>query len=99
VTRLLGQFDTANTALLRTVAGKLRRASNPGSGAGVIPSIRQATVVSVEAGSPPTLTVTFDGDIPLPLVRYLASYTPAAGQVVEVLVRSGNPFVLGTLAA
>jgi hypothetical protein len=96
---LLGQFRVSRDDSLRRLAGTLRRAGGEGLNASIVPSLRQATVVSSDGGSPPTCTITFDGGATFtPGVRYLASYTPAAGNVVEVLGRPGNPIILGTLA-
>jgi hypothetical protein len=94
---LLGQFQVSRDAALRRLAGTLRRTGgDPNSG--IVPALRQATLVSSDGGTPPTCTVTFDGQTNTAGVRYLASYTPAAGHVVEVLVRAGDPFILGALA-
>jgi hypothetical protein len=73
----------------------MRREAGGGGGF----ALRQATIVSSDGGSPPTCTISFDGETGLSGVRYLASYTPAGGQLVEVLIRDGgNPFILGALA-
>lgn len=58
----------------------------------------QAMVLSVDAGSPPTLTIQL-GDEEVPEVRYLNSYVPVLGEKVEIFIRSGGDvFVLGALA-
>lgn len=58
----------------------------------------QAMVVSIDAGSPPTLTINL-GSEEISQIRYLASYVPVLGDKVELLVRSGGDvFVLGALA-
>lgn len=94
---LLGQFRVNQALALAVLAAALRRGGVGPSGVAVLP-LRQATVVSTAAGPPPTCTISFDGTNNLAGVRRLASYSPTAGDVVEVVVRSGDPFILGTLA-
>lgn len=92
---LLGQFSVARAARVRRVVTTMRRDGGGGSGL----NLRQAVVVSVDGGSPPTCTITFDGETNLPGVRRLKSYTPVVDELVEVLIRDGgNPFILGALA-
>lgn len=93
--RLLGQFSIPQAPALRRVATTIRR--EVGSGQGL--ALRQATIVSSDGGSPPTCTISFDGEISLAGVRRLKSYTPVVDELVEVLIRDGgNPFILGALA-
>jgi hypothetical protein len=94
---LVGQFAVAHDAAATALAAKVRQVATIAAPAG-IPTLRQARVVSSAAGPPPTCTITFDGLINIAGIRYMASYTPTAGDVVELLVRPGNPIILGTLA-
>jgi hypothetical protein len=96
--RLLGQFEVTTAVAMRAFAGALRRASAPASGAGVVPILRQATIVSADGGTPSTVTITFDGTKEIPGIRYLAHYTPTPGDVVEVVIRAGDPTVWGVKA-
>ncbi|MCK9901294.1 hypothetical protein [Glutamicibacter sp. V16R2B1] len=92
----VGQFRVPRQILTRRAA----RAINAGAARGQ-PSgpWAQGTVVSVDGGSPPTLTIRMDGETPIPGIRYLASYTPAAGHLVEIALRGpGDLYVIGTLA-
>jgi hypothetical protein len=61
--------------------------------------LRQCTVVSVDGGTPPTCTVTFDGTTNVSSIRYLESYVPTAADVAYGVVISGTTWLLGTLAA
>ncbi len=95
---LLGQFDIRAAVTLRALAGLLRRTGGPTSGAGVVPTYRQATVTALDGGTPPTVTISFDGIKEIPGIRYMAHYTPVVGNVVEVLIRAGDPTVWGRRA-
>jgi hypothetical protein len=91
--KLLGQFHVPSAGPTRRLAASVRRAGQPPAG-----PPGQATVLSVSAGPPPTCTVSFgDGGDAAP-IRYLRSYTPAAGDLVEVAWRNGSPLIIGALA-
>lgn len=63
------------------------------------PSMRLGTVTALVAGPPPRVTIGIGGDITSTVdAPYLDSYTPAVGDVVQVLTNQGAPLVLGTAA-
>ncbi len=91
--RALGQFSIPQSPGVRRLAATMRRttvgtASKPPS---------QAVVISTAAGPPPTCTVSFDDGDNAP-VRYLRSYTPTVGDLVEIVWRDGDPYIIGALA-
>lgn len=59
--------------------------------------LRQAKVVSADATTPPTITITLD-DTNISGVRYFASYTPTANDNVWLLVNGSDILALGKLA-
>lgn len=93
-TRLLGQYDVDQAAGTRRLAATLHRKTATGE-SGTPPS--QGVIVAVDVATPPTCEVSFD-DGDNAHLRHLASYTPTVGDVVEVMWRSGDPFILGVLA-
>jgi hypothetical protein len=77
-------------------SGSGRPLSGPVKGGG---GLRQAEVVAVVGGPPPTLTLAFAGADPIPGFRFLASYTPQVGDSVWLLpVGSEDYIVAGALA-
>lgn len=77
------------------VRGLARELKNPPEGL----ALRWAVVQSLQAGPPASLTLRMGGDATdVPGVRYLAAYSPTAGDTVAVLLAAGDLLVLGRLA-
>jgi hypothetical protein len=64
-------------------------------------TLRKGTVQSIEAGSPPTLTLLVSGDTtaPVPGVTFMDSYSPVVGDTVLVGRQGKDIFVLGIVRA
>ncbi|WIF20515.1 minor tail protein [Rhodococcus phage Jflix2] len=61
--------------------------------------VSKATIVSVEWGYPPTVTIQLGGDTSsnIPAVRFLDSFVPTAGDTVIVVKQGSELFVLGQM--
>jgi hypothetical protein len=96
----VGQFTVPASATVQAAAAQIATSTQSTSEtAGIVPSLRQCTVVSADGGTPPTCTVTFDGTTNVGGIRYLESYVPIAADVAYGVVISGTTWLLGTLAA
>jgi hypothetical protein len=60
-------------------------------------TLRKGVIVSSEStANPPTVTITLsDSDTQIPAVRYLDSYSPVAGDTVQVLKQASGILVIG----
>jgi hypothetical protein len=84
---------------VQTAATQIAASSQTTSeAAGLVPAVRQATVVTVDATTPPTCTVTFDGTTNVAGIQFLESYFPVVNDVVFCTVLSGTTWILGQLA-
>lgn len=96
----VGQFTVSELSAAQTVAAQIAVSSqSDGDIAGVVPWIRQGTIISKDATVPPTCTVTFDGVTNVPGIGYVTSFVPAAGDVVNCFVLGGTTWIAEKLAA
>jgi hypothetical protein len=95
----VGQFTVSQLSAAQTVAAQIAVSSqSDGDIAGVVPWIRQGTIISKDATVPPTCTVTFDGVTNVPGIGYVTSFVPAAGDVVNCFVLGGTTWITEKLA-
>lgn len=95
----INRLRVDRVAAARTVARGVRRAGQPPA-RGVTPRLRQATVVSVDGGTPPTCTVLLDPVTPgpsVPGIRYAWPLAPCPGDVVYLAMLDGNAWVITRL--
>jgi len=96
----VGQFTVPPSLAVHRAAAAVAKNTQSGSqAAGIVPGLRQGTVVSYDGGTPPSCTVTFDGTTNVPGVQYMSSYFPTAGDLVSCLTLNGTTQILGQLAA
>lgn len=94
----VGQFTVPSLAGVQTAAAQIATSTQTDAqAAGVVPSMRQATIVSLNGGTPPTCTVTFDGITNVAGIRYMWPYTPVVGDVVNCIVQNGVTWIAGQL--
>src|SRR5690606_37856302 len=80
---------------LRQLASTLGGLSTDTSNLG---AFRKGEVVSVQAGTPDTCTITLSGDsTPISGVFFLDSYIPTPGDVVILAKQSGSLLILGSV--
>ena len=98
-TPTVGQFTASPLAGVQTAATQIAASSQTTSeAAGLAPSLRQATIVTVDATTPPTCTVTFDSTTNVAGIQFLESYFPVVNDTVFCVVLSGTTWILGQLA-
>jgi len=95
----VGQFTVPPSLAVHRAAAAVAKNTQSGSqAAGIVPSLRQAQVVSIDGGTPPTVTVTFDGTTNVPGIGYASSCVPQIGDIVYCDVLGGATWVMCKLA-
>lgn len=90
----VGQFVVPPTAGVDAAASQIAAASQTGPvAAGIVPSLRKATVISNNGGTPPTCTITFDGTTNVTGIQYVTSWDPVANDVVNCFILDGVAWI------
>jgi hypothetical protein len=101
VTTPISRLRINPTIAVRQAAGRIRQVARPPSEA-VVPLFRQARVVTVEGGSPPTCTLSYDDVTPgpqVPGIRYADGFVLFPNDLVYTATLSrGDTWVVSKLA-
>jgi hypothetical protein len=102
VTPPISRFRVDRVAAVRAAAVAIRQPDRAKTLRPITPLMRQATVVSLDATTPPSCTIQYDTVTPgpvHPLTRFAYPYVPVAGDVVyTVTLGNGDAWVLCKLA-
>lgn len=95
----VGQFSVPALSGVHAAAVQIAVSTQSASqAAGLVPAYRQGVIISVDGGTPPSCTVTFDGATNVAGVQFLDSYFPTVSDIVVCVVSGATAWILGQLA-